>query len=116
MGIRRVMPHVPSDRFDESRAFYVGFLGFEEAMDLGRIVTFGSPDVHAAQLSIVRPDPASTHQPQITIQVDDVDEAHAAAVRRGLRVVYPVTDEPWGVRRFFVLDPNDVVLNVMRHR
>jgi uncharacterized glyoxalase superfamily protein PhnB len=27
-----------------------------------------------------------------------------------------LTDEPWGVRRFFVTDPNGVVLNVMRHR
>jgi len=30
--------------------------------------------------------------------------------------VYPLTDEPWGVRRFFVRDPNGVVLNVMSHR
>jgi hypothetical protein len=25
------------------------------------------------------------------------------------------TDEPWGVRRFFVKDPNSVVINVMSH-
>lgn len=116
MTIRRVMPHVRSDRFDESRAFYIGFLGFEEAMAMDRLLMLGSPDVHAAQLSIVAPDPSSPHQPQITIEVGDVDEVHAAAARRGLRVVYPLTDEPWGVRRFFVLDPQDVVINVMSHR
>jgi len=116
MTIRRVMPHVRSDRFDESRAFYIGFLGFEEAMTMDRMLMLGSPDVHAAQLSIVAPDPSSPHQPQITVEVGDVDEAHAAAVEHGVRVVYPLTDEPWGVRRFFVLDPQDVVINVMSHR
>ena len=30
--------------------------------------------------------------------------------------VYPLTDEPWGVRRFFTRDPNGVVVNVLSHR
>jgi hypothetical protein len=30
--------------------------------------------------------------------------------------VYPLTDEPWRVRRFFVKDPNGAVLNVASHR
>jgi hypothetical protein len=34
----------------------------------------------------------------------------------GLKVVYPLTDEPWGVRRFFVTDPNGLVINVMSHQ
>jgi uncharacterized glyoxalase superfamily protein PhnB len=45
-----------------------------------------------------------------------VDAAFIEAVRRGARVVFPPRDESWGVRRFFVLDPNDVVINVMSHR
>jgi uncharacterized glyoxalase superfamily protein PhnB len=44
-----------------------------------------------------------------------VDAVHAEAVRRGAEVVYPLTDERWGVRRFFLRDPNGVVINVMRH-
>ena len=32
------------------------------------------------------------------------------------KVVYPLTDEPWGVRRFFVTDPNGVIINVMNHQ
>jgi len=27
----------------------------------------------------------------------------------------PLTTEPWGVRRFFLVDPNGVVINVMSH-
>jgi hypothetical protein len=29
--------------------------------------------------------------------------------------VHPLTDEPWGMRRFFVKDPNEVVLNAPSH-
>lgn len=36
-------------------------------------------------------------------------------IERGLKIVYPLTNEPWGVRRFFVADPNGVVVNVMCH-
>jgi uncharacterized glyoxalase superfamily protein PhnB len=31
-------------------------------------------------------------------------------------IVHPLTDEPWGVRRFFVRDPTGVVVNVLGHR
>ena len=35
----------------------------------------------------------------------DVDEAYVDAQRRGYEIVHPLTDEPWGIRRFFVRDP-----------
>lgn len=110
------MPHVASPRFADSRDFYAGFLGFDEVMDMGSIVTFASPSNPTAQLSIFSPDPPSAVRPQITVEVGDVDAVHAQAVRRGLAVVYQLTDEPWGVRRFFVADPGGTVLNVMSHR
>jgi uncharacterized glyoxalase superfamily protein PhnB len=49
------------------------------------------------------------------LEVEDVDAVHAKAIELGLPVVYPLTNEPWGVRRFFVTDPNGVVVNVMSH-
>ena len=30
-------------------------------------------------------------------------------------VAYPLTDEPWGVRRFFVEDPGGTIVNVLAH-
>ena len=38
--------------------------------------------------------------PQVTVEVADVDAIHVQAVRRGVPVVCPLTDEPWGVRAF----------------
>ncbi len=115
MDVRRVMPHVRSQDFDRSRDFYVGILGLEEVMDMGFIVTLASTSNPTAQVSMVARDESAGPQPAITVEVGDVDAVHAEAVRRGLQIVHPLTDEAWGVRRFFVLDPDGTVVNVMSH-
>jgi uncharacterized glyoxalase superfamily protein PhnB len=53
--------------------------------------------------------------PDISIDVDDVDAVFGRAVEAGAEVVYPLTDEDWGLRRFFVRDPNGTVINVTQH-
>jgi catechol 2,3-dioxygenase-like lactoylglutathione lyase family enzyme len=116
VSIRRVVPDIKSQNFAGSRAFYVDFLGMELAMDMGFVMTFVSPSNPTAQISVVRDDGGSTLLPDLTIEVADVDHVHERAVERGLTIVYPLTDEPWGVRRFFVVDPNGTVINVLSHR
>jgi catechol 2,3-dioxygenase-like lactoylglutathione lyase family enzyme len=116
MSIRRVVPNIASDKLDASRDFYTTLLGFQVAMDMGWILTLVSPSNPTAQLSVLRQDASAPVVPQITVEVADVDAVHAEAVRRGLALVHPLTEEPWGVRRFFVKDPNGVVLNVASHR
>jgi catechol 2,3-dioxygenase-like lactoylglutathione lyase family enzyme len=115
MTIRRVVPDISSERIDESRDFYVGLLGFRVAMDMGWVVTFASPANPTAQITLLRDDASSRAVAQVTIEVADVDAIHAEAVRRGAEIVYPLTDGAWGVRRFFVRDPNGIVLNIMCH-
>ena len=46
----------------------------------------------------------------------DVDEAYADAQHRGYGIVHPLTDEPWGIRRFFVRAPDGNVINIVSHR
>jgi catechol 2,3-dioxygenase-like lactoylglutathione lyase family enzyme len=115
MTIRRVVPDITSERIDESRDFYVGLLGFTVAMDMGWVVTFASPANPTAQITLLRGDASSRAVPQVTVEVAHVEAIHAEAVRRGAEIVYPLTDEAWGVRRFFVRDPNGIVLNIMCH-
>ena len=116
MGIRRVVPDIMCDAIEESRNFYAGVLGFDVAMDMGWIVTLASPDVPSAQISLVSgTEEAAKPIPGITVEVDDVDSVHDAVSRGGHEIVHPLTDEAWGVRRFFVKDPGGVVVNVMSH-
>jgi catechol 2,3-dioxygenase-like lactoylglutathione lyase family enzyme len=116
MSVRRVVPNIASDKLHESRDFYAGLLGLQVATDMGWILTLVSPSNPTAQLSVLRQDATAPVVAQLTVEVADVDAVHAEALRRGLEVVHPLTDEPWGVRRFFVKDPNGVVVNVVSHR
>jgi catechol 2,3-dioxygenase-like lactoylglutathione lyase family enzyme len=115
MSVRRVVPDIKSQRLEESRAFYVDFLGLELAMDMGFVMTFVSPSNPTAQITVVRDEGDSTVLPNVSVEVADVDRMHQRAVERGLEMVYPLTTEPWGVRRFFVVDPNGTILNVLSH-
>lgn len=112
----RVVSYAHGTDLDASRAFYTEVLGFDVAME-DPVLGLNSPTNHTAQVLI---SPAGSEDPQPRFGVDlghpqAVDEAHAATVQRGLRVVYPLTDEPWGVRRFFVEDPGGTIINVLAH-
>jgi predicted enzyme related to lactoylglutathione lyase len=114
MSVNRIVPDIKAKHLDASRQFYVEVLGLEVAMDMGFIVTLISPSNPTAQVSLMSADESSI-LPQISVEVTDVDVVHSRAVSRGFHVVYPLTNEPWGVRRFFVSDPSGTVINVMSH-
>jgi predicted enzyme related to lactoylglutathione lyase len=116
MTVRRVVPDLHADDPAAGRDFYAAVLGLDVVMDLGWIVTYAAPEDPAVQLSVMARDATAAVQPDVSIEVDDVDAAHAAAQRLGCDIVHPLTDEPWGVRRFFVRDPSGAVLNVLQHR
>jgi predicted enzyme related to lactoylglutathione lyase len=116
MTVRRIVPNINAADPSASKPFYEGVLGLETAMDMGWIVTFASRSNPTAQLSIVASDTRDEPHADISIEVADVDACHAAAQLHGHAIVYPLTDEPWGVRRFFVRDPNGMIVNVVSHK
>jgi catechol 2,3-dioxygenase-like lactoylglutathione lyase family enzyme len=115
MAVKRIKPNILSDRFDESRAFYTGVIGLGGGDGLDWILFFGG-DTREVQLSVMHLDIKAGVHPDVSIEVDDVDDVHARAVAAGAEIVYPLTDEEWGLRRFFVRDPNGAVINVTQHQ
>jgi catechol 2,3-dioxygenase-like lactoylglutathione lyase family enzyme len=115
MGIRRVVPDIKTEYFEASRAFYRR-LGFEEVMNMGWVMALAAPDNPTAQLIFMDVDASAPVEPDMSIEVTDVDGAHEAMRAAGAEIVHPLTDEEWGVRRFFVRDPNGRVVNVVAHR
>lgn len=116
MSVVRIHPYPSGSDIAASREFYVEALGLEVAME-DPVLCLASPANPTAQV-ILEPPGFEEPQPGLGVELDHpsaVDAAHAEAVRRGLRVVYPVTDEPWGVRRFFVEDPGGTIVNVLAH-
>lgn len=115
MGVHRVVPDLASTSLESATAFYGDVLGLQPVMDHGWIVTLADPERPHVQVSLMTHDATAPVTPDASIQVDDVDACHAAAIRIGAEIVHPLTDEPWGVRRFFVRDPDGHVLNVLSH-
>ncbi|MDI3403810.1 VOC family protein [Streptomyces cavernicola] len=115
MTIRRAMPDFHTQDMEASRDFY-GALGFEEVMNQGWIMTLGSPANPTAQISFMTHDKTAPVVPDVSVEVEDVDAVHAALRASGAEIVHPLQDEEWGVRRFFVRDPDGRVVNVLSHR
>lgn len=113
MSIRRVVPDIECRHMDESRAFYGDSLGLKVGVDMGFIMTFESPINPTAPGSVRRDEGASALLPNVSIEVADVDEVYAQAIALRLGIVYPLTDEPWGVRRFFAVDRKGTILSIM---
>ena len=116
MGVHRVVPDLSSRSLEAAKEFYGEVLGLQVVMDLGWIVTLADPLTPGAQISLMTHDATAPVTPDASVEVDDVDACHAAAVDRGAEIIHPLTDEPWGVRRFFVRDPDGHVINVLSHR
>jgi predicted enzyme related to lactoylglutathione lyase len=114
MTVKRIKPNILSGDFESSRAFYSDVIGLVEEQGLDWILFFGT-DKREVQLSVMALDVKAHEHPEVSIEVDDVDEVYARAVASGAEIIYPMTDEDWGLRRFFVRDPNGAVINVTQH-
>lgn len=113
--IRRIVPDLPLVDREGSVDFYVNHLSLRLAMDLEWVMNFVSPAAEHVQMILLRDDLTAPVRPMATIEVADVDRVHDRMVDSGFQVVHPLTTESWGVRRFFVADPNGNVINVMSH-
>ncbi|MCB0283949.1 MAG: VOC family protein [Calditrichaeota bacterium] len=117
MNIRRIVPDIYSKNPEESINFYVEFIGLKLSMDMGWILTFISVSNPTAQVNIIqsdKPDIDNSHF-TISIEVADVKKLYDKALSENMEIVHQLTDEAWGVRRFFVKDPNGVTVNIMCH-
>jgi catechol 2,3-dioxygenase-like lactoylglutathione lyase family enzyme len=115
LGVRRVVPDLGSHDLGAAKDFYANVLGLQPVMDHGWIVTLADPQRPGTQISLMTHDETAPVIPDASIEVDDVDASYAAAIRTGAEIVHPLTDEPWGVRRFFVRDPDGHVINILSH-
>jgi catechol 2,3-dioxygenase-like lactoylglutathione lyase family enzyme len=116
MIVRRIVANVFAADPGQARAFYQELLGLEVVMDHGWIVTLAGEGTAMPQLSIASEGGSGTPVPDLSIEVDDVDEAHRRALAAGYEITYGLTDEPWGVRRFYVRDPFGRLLNILAHK
>ena len=92
---------------------YSDLLGLDVLMNLGWVATLGTSG--GAQFSVMDIDQSAPCNPQMSVEVPDVDVAYRRALDIGAEIVHPLQDEEWGVRRFFLRTSTGQVVNVLSH-
>lgn len=116
MRVTRIIADLGVPDIDSAKRFYTDYLGLStEDFNMDWVARYRSPDT-GANVQLVTHDKTAPEDAVISVLTDDVDGAYAEAQRLGYEIVHPITDETWGVRRFFVKAPDGNVLNIVRHR
>ena len=115
MTVKRVVANIATDQTDAAKAFYGDLLGMTVVIDHGWIVTFAGSGDAVPQISFATEGGSGTPVPDLSIEVDNLDEIHQRLTAAGHQLEYGPATEPWGVRRFFVRDPFGRLLNLLSH-
>jgi catechol 2,3-dioxygenase-like lactoylglutathione lyase family enzyme len=115
MKVKRIVANIDTKDIAAAKGFYHDVLGLEVLMDQGWIATYGSAEDMRVQISFMSQGGSGTPVPDLSIEVDDVDAAFERMTSAGFTIEYGPSDEPWGVRRFFVRDPFGRLVNILAH-
>ena len=114
MDLLRAVPILTVPDVEAAVREYADLLGLDVLMNLGWVATLGTGG--AAQFSVMDTDQSAPCNPDMSLEVPDVDQADQRALDTAAEVVHPLQDEDWGVRRFFLRTSSGHVVNVLSHR
>jgi catechol 2,3-dioxygenase-like lactoylglutathione lyase family enzyme len=123
MKLEAAYPIVVTERLAACREFYTRRLGFEIVFEATWFVylqapggphgiAFMAPD-HPSQPP--GPETFTGHGVFLTLQVADAAAEFARLSKAGVTIAYPLRDEAWGQRRFGIVDPAGMWLDVVQH-
>ncbi|TFZ43056.1 glyoxalase [Stenotrophomonas maltophilia] len=115
MAVKRIVANIATPDPSRAAAFYGDLLGMPVVMDHGWIITHGGAGSALAQVSFASEGGSGTAVPDLSIEVDNLQEVLDRMRAAGIPLEYGPADEPWGVRRFYVRDPFGRLLNILAH-
>ena len=119
MGVTRIVPNLPVTDVARASELYAQIFGLAVGMDLGWVGNLAPAQAPHVQLQVMTSDASAPCNPAISVGVAapaEVDAIHECVVAAALEIVHPLTDEHWGVRRFFFRDHDGNVINVVANR
>lgn len=123
MQVQAAYPIVVTDKLAECRDFYVRRFGFRVVFEATWFVYMTSGGEHPYAIAFMTPDhPSRPPGPEafngkgmfLTLQVADAAAEFERLKNAGVSIAYPVKDEPWGQRRFGLLDPAGMWVDVVQ--
>ncbi|TKD69970.1 VOC family protein [Pseudalkalibacillus hwajinpoensis] len=115
MNVKRIVANIETNDISKATYFYKEILGLDQLMNHGWISTYGSKEKSNIQISFASEGGSNTPTPDLSIEVDDLDEALMRMREAGIPIEYGPAEEPWGVKRFFVRDPFGKLINILSH-
>lgn len=117
MVVKRIVSNFAVDDITKAVAFYEGILGLDTVMDHGWIRTFAAADqTMTTQVNFATEGGSGTPVPDMSIEVDNLDNVLGKMKDAGIAIEYGPAEEPWGVRRFYVRDPFGKLVNILEHK
>ena len=115
MKVKRIVANVKTIDLDKATLFYRDILGLELVMDVGWIRTYATNSATTNQLSFASRGGSDSEVADLSIEVDDLEAALDRFKEANIPLEYGPVNEPWGVRRFYVRDPFDRLINILEH-
>jgi hypothetical protein len=94
LKVTRIVRNIESQDLAQAQRFYGDILGLDLMMDLGWIRTYGSKEMMAVQISLLSEGGSGTPVPELSIEVDDIEEAFLRM--RAANVASPPSAGRWG--------------------
>jgi len=116
-------PIVVTDKLAECRDFYTRRLGFNIGFEASWFVYLLSAGDQPRAIAFMAADhPSRPPGPEtfsgkgmfLTLQVADVTAEFKRLSGTGVPIAYALRDEPWGQRRFGLVDPNGMWVDVVQ--
>lgn len=115
-------PGIITSRLAETKAFYMGKLGFEVRFENEWFVLLHRDNREIGFLLPEQPGQAPIFRKAfrgegvwITIEVPDVDAEYARVRALGVPIEVEIRDEPWGERHFSLKDPNGIGVDIVTY-
>lgn len=115
MQVKRIIANIRTPDPALADRFYRDILGLELAMDHGWIRTYAASSQMQVQVSFAEEGGSGTEVPDLSIEVDDLDDVLDRMRTANIVIAYGPVSEPWGVRRFYVRDPFGRLINILQH-
>ena len=124
MVVEDAYPIIVTDKLAECRDFYTRRLGFQPAFEASWFVYLASAGDRPHGIAFMAADhPSQPPGPEtftgkgmfLTLQVADAAAEFERLSSAGVPIAYPLRDEPWGQRRFGLLDPAGTWVDVVQH-
>lgn len=106
----------------KSKEFYEKWFGFTSLFESSWFILLQSPGKKSFPLAFMNEEhPSSPPVPKamngngafITLQVEDAKKVYDAMAKAGMKISYHLKDEDWGQRRFAVVDPNGMHVDIV---